>query len=384
GHDLTATLTAILSARLAALSPAGRAAAGAVAAAVGPVPHRILAEVAGLDEPALLAGLRECVDRHVLVAHAAAGTYAFRHSLLREAAYAALLPGEATRLHAAYGRALPAARSTGSPPTVADLAAAAWHLYAAGDAEAALPAALAAGLAAETASGYAEARQQFERALVLADRLPAESVELVGRDGGEERFDRTGLAERAADAAQLAGDPARAVELLELALTSGRKEDGPRLLLALGRARWAAGNSDGAFTAFDEAIGLLPDLETEARVRALAAAAEVRMLAGRYGESRRIADDALAAARRLDLGPEEAEILGTLGVDLAFLGDAEPAVEALGEAVDVAERALEGDGAEAGLEPGRTAPQHLAQAVLNRAEVLSGPLNRLDEAADVA
>src|SRR5207302_744367 len=112
GHPLTSMVAPILTARLGALSPDARTAAGAVAAAVGPVPHRILAEVSGLPEPALLAGLRECVDHHVLVADGRAGTYAFRHSLLREAAEAGLLPGEAHRLHAAYGRALSAALGT--------------------------------------------------------------------------------------------------------------------------------------------------------------------------------------------------------------------------------------------------------------------------------
>jgi DNA-binding CsgD family transcriptional regulator/tetratricopeptide (TPR) repeat protein len=94
------------------------------------------------------------------------------------------------------------------------------------------------------------------------------------------------------------------------------------------------------------------------------------MLAGRYGQSRRLAEEALDLARRLGLPLEEAEILGTLGVDLAFLGDADQAVAALDEAVEAAETG------------GR--PRLLARAVLNRAEVLSGPLNRLEEAAVVA
>jgi DNA-binding CsgD family transcriptional regulator/tetratricopeptide (TPR) repeat protein len=356
GRELPSTLQPILAARLGALSPDARAAAGAVAAAVGPVPHRILAEVAGMPEEALLAGLRECVDHHVLVAPRGAGTYAFRHSLLREAAYAGLLPGEATRLHAAYGRAL--AQRAGS--TVADLAAIAWHLYAAGDAEQALPAALAAAEVAEAACGYSEAHIQYERALEIASRLPASG----------EWLDRTGLAERAAEAAQLAGEPARAVELLDLALGGARPQDASRLLLALGRARWAAGDSDGALAAYDEAVRRLENPESGEGVRVVAAAAEARMLAGRYGESRRLAEDGLALARRLQLPLEEAEFLGTLGVDLALLGDADAAVAALDEAVAAAEKA------------GR--PRPLARAWLNRAEVLAGPLNRLGEAAGVA
>ena len=349
GHELTSTLQPILAARLGALSPGARAAAGAVAAAVGPVPHRILAKVAGMPEQALLAGLRECVDHHVLVGDTRAGTYTFRHSLLREAAYAGLLPGEAIHLHSAYGRALRA----DAEPAVANLAAVAWHLYAAGEAEQARPAALAAATASEAAGGYAEAHVQYERALELA--------------GGA---DRAALAERAAEAAQLAGEPGRAVELVEIALEGARPADASRLQLALGRARWAAGDSDGALDAYDEAVRQLVDPETGEGVRAAAAAAEARMLAGRYGESRRLAEEALALARRLELRHEEAEILGTLGVDLALLGDADAAVAALDEAVRAAEKA------------GR--PRPLARAWLNRAQVLAGPLNRLEEAAQVA
>ena len=408
GHPLTSTLHPILSARLGALSPGGRAAAGAVAVAVGPVRHSILAEVAGLPDEALLAGLRDCVDHHVLVADSRAGTYAFRHSLLKDAAYADLLPGEAARLHAAYGRTLfaplgapalgPAEASLaearqpptdpgGAGPAVADLAAVAWHLYAAGDAEQALPATLAAAVTAEAACGYAEAQVQYERALELAGRLPAEALEsaflkAVGQPSGRpvgpgqdaddtaERFDRTGLAERAAEAALLAGDPAKAVELLHLALGGARPEDQSRLHLALGRARWAAGDTEAALEAYDQAIRLLADPETPEGVRAIAAAAEAWMLAGRYGRSRRLAEDGLGRARRLGLPLEEAEILGTLGVDLALLGDADSAVAALDEAVTVAETA------------GR--PRPLARAWLNRAEVLAGPLNRLADAVDVA
>jgi DNA-binding CsgD family transcriptional regulator/tetratricopeptide (TPR) repeat protein len=94
------------------------------------------------------------------------------------------------------------------------------------------------------------------------------------------------------------------------------------------------------------------------------------MLVGRYGESRRMGEPALALARRLELPLEEAEILGTIGVDLALLGDADAAVAALDQAVEAAEKA------------GR--PRALATAWLNRAEVLSGPLNRLAEAAEAA
>ncbi len=266
----------------------------------------------------------------------------------------------------------------------------AWHLYAAGTAEQGLPAALAAAMAAEGACGYAEAHVQYERALELADRLPAEALELAGSIP----LDRLSLAERAAEAALLAGDPQRAAELLEMALAVGgapgddgpaasRPEDAARLFLGLGRARWAAGDSGGALEAYDEAIRRLVDPESVEGVRAVAAAAEARMLVGRYGESRELAEEGLALARRLGLPLEEAEILGTLGVDLALLGDADSAIGALDEAVEVAEKAPGATGDAAGSATDRS-PHPLARALLNRAEVLSGPLNRLEEAAGAA
>ena len=95
------------------------------------------------------------------------------------------------------------------------------------------------------------------------------------------------------------------------------------------------------------------------------------MLAGRYGESRRLAEDGLALARRLELPLEEAEILGTLGVDLALLGDADAAVAALDEAVEVGREGRAARGRWPG--PGSTGPR-----------CWPGPLNRLGEAAGVA
>src|SRR5581483_4029210 len=109
-----------------------------------------------------------------------------------------------------------------------------------------LPAALAAAVAAEAAGGYAEAHLQYERAIEVAGRLPAEALEpafltaAMARSGTPVgRFDRVTLAERAAEAALLAGLPGRAVELVEAALPSAPADDAARLQLGLGRARWA-------------------------------------------------------------------------------------------------------------------------------------------------
>lgn len=74
------------------------------------IAHDVLAEVAGLDGTALDQGLRDAVERHVLVP-AGPDSYAFRHAMLGEAVYDDLLPGERVRLHAAFVRALAAPRT---------------------------------------------------------------------------------------------------------------------------------------------------------------------------------------------------------------------------------------------------------------------------------
>jgi predicted ATPase len=83
--------------RVAGLSAATRSVLSAAAAIGRSVDHRLLASVAGGSERDLLASLREATEHHVLVA--TAGSYRFRHALLREAIYEDTLPGERLRLH---------------------------------------------------------------------------------------------------------------------------------------------------------------------------------------------------------------------------------------------------------------------------------------------
>jgi hypothetical protein len=70
------------------------------------VPHRLLAAVAGRDDDTLVAILRTAVADQLLVTKPGEDGYEFRHALLREVVEADLLPGERTRLHAAYAKAL--------------------------------------------------------------------------------------------------------------------------------------------------------------------------------------------------------------------------------------------------------------------------------------
>ena len=97
--DLPAGLADLLLARLQRLSPDGQRVVYAAAVAGRRVDDDIVRLACGLDEPGYEAAVREAVAHQLLVPDGEEG-YAFRHALLREAAYADLLPGERTRLHA--------------------------------------------------------------------------------------------------------------------------------------------------------------------------------------------------------------------------------------------------------------------------------------------
>ncbi|WP_158604511.1 helix-turn-helix transcriptional regulator [Nocardioides mangrovicus] len=167
------------------------------------VGYGLLSAVSGLGAAELDAGLRDAVGHHLLVPNRD-DTYAFRHALLAEAVYDDLLPGERTRLHAAYTRAMLADPSLG---TAAELAR---HARAARQPAAALDASIRAGEEAMSVGGPIEAARHFETALeLLADpSLPA-----------DHEVDVATLGARTVDALVAAGNPPRglalAVRLLE-------------------------------------------------------------------------------------------------------------------------------------------------------------------------
>src|SRR5690606_2543099 len=124
----------------------------------------------------------------------------FRHALLAEAVYDDLLPGERTRLHAAFAEALAEGRVDG---TAAELARHARHAQ---DRATAIRASIEAGQDAMAVGGPEEAADHYQTAL-----------ELLGGDGAlaeELEVDEVDLVLRAADALGVAGHPSRAMKLL--------------------------------------------------------------------------------------------------------------------------------------------------------------------------
>ena len=357
--ELPPSLRDTLLARIELLAEPTQQVLGVAAAAGARVGHDLLAEVAGLPDAELLAGLREAVSAHVLLVAADDGAYGFRHALVKEAVYAELLPGERTRLHARFAAALAGRDAGGDPGLAAELA---WHWYAAHDLERALPAAVEAGRAAERAFAYAEAQRQFERALELWDRVP----------GATAGLDKAELLARAGEAAANAGAADRAVALVRGALAEVAPGRDPllagQLTERLGFHLRIAGRP-GAMEAYQEAIGLVPPGPTVERARVLAGLGQALMLRARFAEAIATCEEAIQVARAAGSPAVETHALCSLGTAMARIEDPDDGLAALGEARRLA--------AELGL------AKDEALACVNLSDLLND-LGRLEEAVVVA
>jgi tetratricopeptide (TPR) repeat protein len=362
--DLPPSLRDTLLARIELLGEPAQQVLRVAAAAGNRVDHDLLAEVAGLPEAELLAALREAVSAQVLLADAADGTYGFRHALVKEAVYGELLPGERTRLHARYAAALAARDVAGDPGPAAELA---WHWYAAHDLERALPAAVAAGLAAERAFAFAEAQRQFERALELWER--------TGGDGQAEPrvgMDKAELLARAGEAAANSGAAERAVALVRSALAEIDAAAEPlraaQLTERLAFHLRIVGRP-GAFEAYQEAVRLVPPAPSEARARVLAGLGQTLMLRARFAEAAAVCEEAIAVARQVGARVVEGHALNSLGTAIVRLDQVARGLACLEDARRLA--------------AGLGAAKDEARACVNLSDILED-LGRLQESVDVA
>ena len=298
-----------------------------LAAAAGrDVSYSLLRALAARPELDVHDSLRRAVDPGVLVGDHASGTCRFRHALLVEAIYSTILPGEREEVHARLAEEL-ARSGTAAPGEVAP------HWAAAGRASEALTASVEAARQAEAVFGLAEAHAHLERALALWHAVPDAAV-LVGLD----------LAEVCAWTANLSsqiGAASRAVELarraIELVGAEGRHR-AAILHVGLGEYLYETGRQDASFAALERAVELVPtDPPSPERAYCLGSLAGGLMLAWRHAESLTVAEEALVLARAVGAREAEVRALTVIGVDLAYLGRAEPGIAHLRQALQLAE-----------------------------------------------
>ena len=291
-----ATLTEAVQLRVDRLGPAAGRTLGVIAAAGGRLEDDLL-EALAPDA----AALRLALDAGVLVR--GEDGVAFRHGLIGEVVYGRLLPAERRALHREIAAALPPA-----PP-----GRRARQYHRAGLRSEALAASVEAGLDAAGVYAFAEAWVHFERALELWDAsvpLPVDRVELLAQ---------------AAQAARFAGDPDRAVALCRDALDAfdhaADPERAARLYERLGEFQFW--DDEAGLESYAAALRLTPG-----EPRLLAAEGHALMGLRRWTEARERCEAALAAGA----GPRI-----TLGLVLAFLGEAERGEAHLQEALGLCE-----------------------------------------------
>ncbi len=340
GRRLPVTLAEVLRARLARISEDAHQLLGVASVAGRRVDHDLLATIADLDDRELLSALGEAMTAGLLVVedHSDTERYAFRHALMGEAVYDALLPGDRRRLHAAIATELET--RSGAGDDAGRLAEIAHHWMSAREQGRALVASAAAGAAAFETHAFAESQRQFERAIELWDVVPDPEAAL-----GMTRAD---LIQRAGQAAQLAGDYARAADQYEtlVGLVDPVVDPNRAGLLheRLGRALWTQGQIDASIAAYTRAAELVPsEPPSEERARVLAGYAQILMLAARYSESLPVAREAIAMARALGNRQIEGHAMASEGTGLAQIGDAVAGVAILREAIAIAEEIREVD-----------------------------------------
>jgi ATP/maltotriose-dependent transcriptional regulator MalT len=241
----------------------------------------------------------------------------FRHELARQVVEGSLNPARRLDLHR---------RTLAALGPAADAARLAHHAEGAGDAEAVLEFAPAAGAQAAALGAHREAAAQYARALRFGDRLSLAQ--------------RADLLERRADACYVTDQNDEAIEALEAALACHRElgatqEEGDRLRW-LSRILWCPGRVAESNRSAREAVALL---ETERPGRALAMAyANLGALCADGDQP----EEAVAWSRRaLEMagptGDEEVRLyaLSTIGICQFHRGGREQ----LEETLDLAKRA---------------------------------------------
>lgn len=268
GETLPSILADLLGADIAAAGPEARAVLDTLSVIGREAPHELLLGAVERPDEIVERGLRDALDAKLIVADRDTHRYRFRHPLIGEVVYDALTPSERRRQHARVATVLVAERPTDASGEVA------FHLERAGDAPAAVVAALAAADAVAPAAP-AVALVQLERALALWD------------DAGHPPTERSARLWQAAELASATGVNHRAVELAQTALGLGVPPRGMAWgYERLGRYRWADGQLDASAVAYaDAAAALTPDVGSVDAAAVYAGLAQAELMQCRFDQA---------------------------------------------------------------------------------------------------
>jgi DNA-binding CsgD family transcriptional regulator/tetratricopeptide (TPR) repeat protein len=345
--ELSDTLREIFLSRMDELPPHAHAVVHAIAAGVEPVEHAVLAQVVPMPEGELIEAVRAGVS-HRFLASAPDG-YRLRHRLVAEILDSELLPAEQMALHRRFAEALEAA------PGAPDHAQLAHHWKHAGEPGRALPSVIAAARAAERLYGFTEAHRYWSLALELT---------------GDAQEGRTELLSHAAESAHQCGEHARALSRLEE--LAGRPDGPGECELHLRRARYlaAAGRSATAEAEYELALAT-PACTPREKASAAAHLAELLLHLGRYADAGNRAREALELAKQVDGSTADlVRASAALGFSAAYREDPDAGLAVIRHAVEIAEQTGH--------------PDDLGCAYLHLAELLTGPLNKIEEGVLVA
>ena len=169
-REIPGTLSDLLMARLDKLGPAKHIAQ--IASVLGrEISYRLIEAVSGAEEATLRASLARLIEAEILVPSGARpdDLYSFKHALLEDAAYGALLKRQRSDLHrrAATVIAEQFARIANEQPEIL-----AQHWTQAGEPARAIPVWQKAGRLATTRRALKEAQSAYEQAIALLATLP--------------------------------------------------------------------------------------------------------------------------------------------------------------------------------------------------------------------
>ncbi|MFG2001052.1 AAA family ATPase [Spirillospora sp. NPDC048911] len=307
GDDLPAGLADLLLSRLERLSEEAQEVVR-VAAVAGRrrVADERVRQVSGLDEAAAGRALREIVSHRLLVPDGPDG-YAFRHALLREAALTDLLPGEATRLHAAFAVLLARDAAAGRRGAAAELA---HHSLQAHDLPGAFAASVRAGQEAEELGAPAEAHEHYDRALSLWDTVPDPEA-AAGMNRIELSLSAVRASGRSGDIRLAVSRLRRLAELVDPADVRMRSVVHDNLSYYLGDMD----EDDESMAVARAALDLLPaDPPTPERASLLATYVRTMLFKEQHSEIPEVAREAIDMARATGAADAEASALTSLGL----------------------------------------------------------------------